>query len=317
MRITALKGRLGPWGDNEQDDPLELSGTRWPVGSGARAHGIAADIAEAVHRDHACEDHGCDVREAAENGYPYSAAALLVGATETDYTERVMRLYRVSANPFVAPDWDAWATHHATWGRRCAACGSYTYAAEDWEPTQCANCLATLDERCDVCHRVTDECDCHDVGSTWGDADNGIPWSDLTGHDTGAYVHVHIVMRDDKRYSGYSDMWAVPDALRDILHVDVTSQNEDEFGMGIPVRDVILSGWVDAATLARFRDEWGIDPDNAEPASGFLGAITDDNLPRLWPDERHTPHPMDFNVGGVTPVLDVTLSIIGPDAHPA
>ena len=160
MRITALKGRIGPWGDNRDDEPLELHGTTAVEGSGDRAYRVMRDLREAVHRDHSCDDRGCDIREAAEAGFDQVAAAMLVGSVETDYTARVMRIYGLRPDPTAAPEWDAWRDHHAEWGRECNACGGVTYAHELWEPTECADCGALLEARCDVCHRA--ECDCWD-----------------------------------------------------------------------------------------------------------------------------------------------------------
>lgn len=47
----------------------------------------------------------------------------------------------------------------------CAACGSFTFADESWEPERCANCLADLEEYCEFCHRPVGDCDCDEVSS--------------------------------------------------------------------------------------------------------------------------------------------------------
>jgi hypothetical protein len=134
------------------------------------------------------------------------------------------------------------------------------------------------------------------------------------------YCHLRITYRrDDGDTYDVADTWAMPECLkgRDDVHVSGTDEDEDEFGLGIPVREVTVEGWLDDDALAELRSEWSIEPDDAEPALGFLGAIEPDGVPRMYADERHTFHPMDFNVGGWTPVLDASLSLIGDGAVPA
>jgi hypothetical protein len=125
------------------------------------------------------------------------------------------------------------------------------------------------------------------------------------------YIHIQLTLEKDTPVGGF-----IPNALKGKVHVDETDEDEDEFGLGVPVRVLTLSGEIDSETLAEFRDEWIIEPENAEPALGFLGDLGD-GVPRLYADERHMPEPMDWNMGGVTPVIDATVSIIGDDAQPA
>lgn len=116
----------------------------------------STDVSEALEEEHGqCEDASCDIREAMQNGFPLSAAHLLVGATECPVIDAVWRAYdRANAIPpgegftegFPASEWDAWKAHHEQWGRKCPACGSYTYARDSWEPEECANCHASLIE---------------------------------------------------------------------------------------------------------------------------------------------------------------------------
>jgi hypothetical protein len=131
------------------------------------------------------------------------------------------------------------------------------------------------------------------------------------------YLHIVITMSDEDKFKEASDQWAVPECLknRDSIHIDVTHEEEDEFGLGIPVRIVTVSGFVTDMLLGDFRREWNAEPENAEPAMGFFGDIGEG--PRWYDDERHTFGGDEFNVGGWTPVLDVTVSIIGEKAVPA
>jgi hypothetical protein len=116
----------------------------------------ATDISEALEEEHGqCEGASCDIREAMQNGFPLSAAHLLIGATECPVIDAVWRAYdRADAIPegegftegFPASEWDGWKAHHEQWGRKCQACGSYTFAETNHEPEVCANCHASLVE---------------------------------------------------------------------------------------------------------------------------------------------------------------------------
>lgn len=119
----------------------------------------STDISEALDEDHGgcqCEGGSCDICEAAQNGFPLSAAFLLQGATETPCISAVAHAYdRAGIDPpegeslgqgWPKAEWDDWCAHHDEWGRKCPACGSYTFADLDWEPERCANCLAELTE---------------------------------------------------------------------------------------------------------------------------------------------------------------------------
>lgn len=116
----------------------------------------STDISEALEEEHGdCADNSCDIREAMQNGFPLSAAHLLVGATEAPVVDAVWRAYHLAgAIPegeafivnFPESEWDAWKAHHDSWGRKCHSCGSYTYAGADYEPEVCANCHASLVE---------------------------------------------------------------------------------------------------------------------------------------------------------------------------
>lgn len=127
-----------------------------------------------------------------------------------------------------------------------------------------------------------------------------------------AYIHIEAIMRDDEdEYRGASDRWALPSSIFPTLDhmVSVVNEDEDEYGLGIPVRVVTVSGEIDAATLAALRSEWSLDPEDSEPNMGFLGDLGD-GMPRIYESERYNFDAMDFNVGGWSPVLDVTVSVI-------
>ena len=143
MKVTALIGRLGPWGDNESHR-LDLTAHRFAPHSHAYANAVEHDIAEALHHEHPCDSPSCDISAAAANGFPLVAAALLRDATETDYVERLARLYQLPADLRNVPGWDAWCDWHATHATHCEACGGITYRTSHDAPASCGNCGADL-----------------------------------------------------------------------------------------------------------------------------------------------------------------------------
>jgi hypothetical protein len=110
------------------------------------------DLEAAIEADHPYEDASCDVREAAENGYTYVAAHLLMSATdELPNVGRVLwahRFNRTLPDDFGTDLYDCadWSAHHAKYGRECDACGSYTYGEHE---SECGSCLAPLAETTD------------------------------------------------------------------------------------------------------------------------------------------------------------------------
>ncbi len=99
----------------------------------------------AVQRDHPCKDYAaCDIATALRAGFTYSAAWLLMGATETPRVDAALAAFpEVKLYPF-PPDWEAWVQHHRTYGIKCEACEGYTYHDGTWTPEQCAQCLAPM-----------------------------------------------------------------------------------------------------------------------------------------------------------------------------
>jgi hypothetical protein len=99
----------------------------------------ARDIATAVELEHPCNDNHCDIRMAVENGFPYSAAYLLGGATECPLLEAVCGHYEFNLyGTFDAiPDWDSWVEFFRSNTKECPACGSYC----ELDAYSCDNCL--------------------------------------------------------------------------------------------------------------------------------------------------------------------------------
>lgn len=138
------------------------------------------------------------------------------------------------------------------------------------------------------------------------------------------YVHVTITYRVDEDDEAddfeVAATWALPGSgPEDKAAWIVSDSGRIEAGEGdyeFAYREVIAFRWMTTAELDQFRSQWGIDPDDADLALGFLGDLGD-GVPRLYDDERHSMDGMDWNVGGWTPVWCVDVSIIGPDARPA
>jgi hypothetical protein len=136
-RVTALKAEIGTTGEIRR---LDLVGD------------ARGDVWTAVLEEHRCDDSSCDIiGEALRAGYPMTAAWLLVGATETPLLGRVLDHYGVDSREF-PDDWEQWKEHFNEYGRKCEACGSFTFADDYWEPEECGNCLAPLPPRpCEDC----------------------------------------------------------------------------------------------------------------------------------------------------------------------
>jgi hypothetical protein len=123
------------------DDLIEITGN------------FRDDIRTALAFEHGdCEDAGCDIAVARIEGFPLTAAYLLTGATETPVLDAVQRAYAdAGAIPeedaltdFPASERTAWFAWHEANARTCPSCNSVTYALQEVEPEECANCRASL-----------------------------------------------------------------------------------------------------------------------------------------------------------------------------
>jgi len=113
---------------------------------------FAGDLSDALDRDHTgrCDSNCCDICAAEEQGFTFSAASLLQGATECVNVERTIAAHEFNGTyPAGAmrgesgwpSDWEDWCAWHTANGRQCAACGAYVYYAD---ADTCGNCLARL-----------------------------------------------------------------------------------------------------------------------------------------------------------------------------
>jgi dienelactone hydrolase len=126
-RLTAIKGEVGTSGLIAKVD----------LTSGP---GVA--LADAVACEHYCTDEACDISAALSAGFPYSAAHLLVGATETPLLDAVVAHFDVDLDD--PPDWSEWVSHFHEYGVECESCGAFTFGDDFWTPERCGNCLAPL-----------------------------------------------------------------------------------------------------------------------------------------------------------------------------
>ena len=119
-------------------------GTSGVLESLALTGDAGVDIAAAVALEHPCSDDACDIRCALEDAEtPFSAAYLLVGATETPLLDAVLAHYGIDGRG-TPRDWGDWVAHHSRWGVECPSCGAYTYGDEFYTPETCGNCLARI-----------------------------------------------------------------------------------------------------------------------------------------------------------------------------
>lgn len=107
---------------------------------------FARDVAEAVEREHDCDDSACDIRAALEQGFPFVAAFLLSGATETPLLDSVVAAHRFNgtarddfrAEPFNARSgpntaprgWAEWCAWEAENARPCPSCNARNYGRD-------------------------------------------------------------------------------------------------------------------------------------------------------------------------------------------
>jgi len=86
-----------------------------------------AKLADAIERDHPCDDYGCDIAMALKHGYTEAAATLLTSATETPAVDEVIRRYNLNIGNIKSP-----------------GCEGFSYWDDDYRPATCSNCLAAL-----------------------------------------------------------------------------------------------------------------------------------------------------------------------------
>lgn len=114
------------------------------------------DVARAVELDHPCsDDNTCDIAAALGNGWPFVAAFLLSGATDTPVLDAVLRAhawngtatggfraeeFNAHSGPGTAPEgWNEWCRWHRENTAECE-CGSFVFLPADY----CGNCLKAI-----------------------------------------------------------------------------------------------------------------------------------------------------------------------------
>jgi hypothetical protein len=103
-----------------------------------------AKLADAIERDHPCDDYGCDIAMALKHGYTEAAATLLTSATETPAVDEVIRRYNLNIGNIKSPAFDRWADWHHAHKIECPGCEGFSYWDDDYRPATCSNCLAAL-----------------------------------------------------------------------------------------------------------------------------------------------------------------------------
>jgi hypothetical protein len=106
---------------------------------------IKDELATAVETDHGCTDlQGCDIARALHEGFTYTAAWLLIGATETPTVGAVLARYpdvKLYPLPSDFGEWGSWHDDHKV---VCAECEHRNYDA--WGGT-CTNCAKPLPDK--------------------------------------------------------------------------------------------------------------------------------------------------------------------------
>lgn len=127
--------------------------------------GVERALVDAVNFEHPnCEDPSCDIAVSLDAGFPFVAAALLEGATETPLLCAVMDFFDITSKYLhEVPQWEEWTEYHRLHGFRCDACGTYTYEdpSSSWTPSRCGGCgaegIVPLADRCASCGAIIEE----------------------------------------------------------------------------------------------------------------------------------------------------------------
>lgn len=105
-------------------------------------------ILAALDLDHPCHNMaGCDIARAAREGYVYTAAWLLSGATETPHLDACLAELGDDVAGRLHPwpeDFDGWKEFHESYGVKCLACEHYMYGDDYGAPHVCGNCGASM-----------------------------------------------------------------------------------------------------------------------------------------------------------------------------
>ena len=92
-------------------------------------------ITEAVYEDHPCDSGSCDIAIALFEGFVFSAADLLMGATTSPSVDRVRAVDVHAFEEAVAEEFPAWEEWYAANTRECSACTTRVRKGFD-----CENC---------------------------------------------------------------------------------------------------------------------------------------------------------------------------------
>src|SRR5688500_3012047 len=130
-RLTTIRAEIGTTGNVES---FQLTGD------------AGADIGRAVELEHSCHYNHCDIREANENDFSFTAAYLLTGAIETHLLDRVCQHYKFSPNAAYhdIPDWEAWLEHFYAHAWECE---SGCIGFPEYDGDTCDNCLSAYTKR--------------------------------------------------------------------------------------------------------------------------------------------------------------------------
>jgi hypothetical protein len=105
-----------------------------------------ADLERVILEEHGeCDSTTCDISAALRAGFPFAAAHLWIGATETPMTEAVIRFYgglpkgRTCA-PREFGDWCKWFAKNTV---QCPHCEAFNFT-DNGQPGTCGNCAKEL-----------------------------------------------------------------------------------------------------------------------------------------------------------------------------
>ena len=85
--------------------------------------------------------------------------------------------------------------------------------------------------------------------------------------------------------------------------------DDDEYGLGLTVYTAESAGIAPREAWDLFAGRYGYTPEHSTPNMGVLTADID-GLPRMWAGDRWTDESHEWNVGGWSPILEVSVSAV-------
>jgi len=223
MRITEVKVGFGDQGTGYGPASIRIG----------RREGV--DLAEAIALEHPCEDSdSCDIAIALQEDFPFVAADLLAGATETPMLERVAWAHRFNGTAvlgewcnwgdtnrepsLMARGWQEWSDWHSENMKQCEFCDGYSRNDSEF----CGMCYKSFPS---YSLRVSFHAYCGMMTYEWETEDTGDEWETQEQRATAAQF-----IRD-RRGAGYPVVTLERGQRWEVLEPDDCGMVPDDCGI--------------------------------------------------------------------------------------